>query len=229
MAVGLVFVASSCGLIGMTSPVGAANPHGKPTTTIAGGGGSTTAWQGNGTNSGFCAGFSAGLIGVPPGDQGWLFVLTSPKPGPWELTAKFAHSGTVKVAGTQQGNHGSVQFEVNSLVGDQLLSASSTNGGHNLIVGGCTLGPKGGPYGPSTQPTTVTPTTIPPVKTKGQPASGIAFTPATAPSSVAFTGAELALMFSIGAIAIGVGGVLVLVGRRRRSEPAYARDERERR
>ena len=50
--------------------------------------------------------------------------------------------------------------------------------------------------------------------------------PSTAPSTtssspIAFTGAELALMFTIGAIAIGVGGMLVLVSRRRRSEQAY--------
>ena len=39
----------------------------------------------------------------------------------------------------------------------------------------------------------------------------------TGPSSTAFTGAELALLFTIGAVAIGVGGMLVLVSRRRRS------------
>jgi hypothetical protein len=34
------------------------------------------------------------------------------------------------------------------------------------------------------------------------------------------------LMFTIGAIAIGVGGMLVLVSRRRRSKLAYARGGR---
>ena len=48
----------------------------------------------------------------------------------------------------------------------------------------------------------------------------------TGPSSTAFTGAELALLFTIGAIAIGVGGMFVLVSRRRRAQPAYARDRR---
>jgi hypothetical protein len=33
-------------------------------------------------------------------------------------------------------------------------------------------------------------------------------------------------MFTIGAIAIGVGGMFVLVSRRRRSQPAYARGRR---
>ena len=81
------------------------------------------------------------------------------------------------------------------------------------------------PYGPCTQPITVTPTTAvsttPTVVTPSSTPS-----PSTAPSTaatspIAFTGAELALMFTIGAIAIGVGGMLVLVSRRRRSEQAY--------
>jgi hypothetical protein len=86
------------------------------------------------------------------------------------------------------------------------------------------------PYGPCTQPTTVTPTTAavsttPPVVTRSStPTPSATPSPATSPSSpIAFTGAELALMFTIGAIALGVGGMLVLVSRRRRSEPAYER------
>ena len=88
------------------------------------------------------------------------------------------------------------------------------------------------PYGPCTQPITVTPTTAvsttPTVVTPSPPPSP---SPAPAPSTtssspIAFTGAELALMFTIGAIAIGVGGMLVLVSRRRRSEQAYERGRR---
>ena len=86
------------------------------------------------------------------------------------------------------------------------------------------------PYGPCTQPTTVTPTSVsstgttPTVVTRSSTPSSAAPSPATTPSPpIAFTGAELALMFTIGAIAIGVGGMLVLVSRRRRSELAYER------
>ena len=85
------------------------------------------------------------------------------------------------------------------------------------------------PYGPCTQPITVTPTTAvstTPTVLTPSPSSSPASTPtpSTAPSSpLAFTGAELALMFTIGAIAIGVGGMLVLASRRRRSQPAYER------
>ena len=91
------------------------------------------------------------------------------------------------------------------------------------------------PYGPCTQPTTVTPTTAvsttPTVVTQSStpsstPAPSTASSPTKGPSSTAFTGAELALMFTIGAIAIGVGGMLVLVSRRRRSQPAYERGRR---
>ena len=82
------------------------------------------------------------------------------------------------------------------------------------------------PYGPATQPTTITPTTVAPVVSPSPvlaPSSTAGPSSANGPSSTAFTGAELALLFTIGAIAIGVGGMLVLVTRRRRSEPAYAR------
>jgi len=80
------------------------------------------------------------------------------------------------------------------------------------------------PYGPATQPTTVTPTPV----TPSAPVVGASSVthPSSTPSSTAFTGADLALMFTIGAVAIGVGGMLVLVSRRRRSEPAYVRDRR---
>ena len=75
------------------------------------------------------------------------------------------------------------------------------------------------PYGPCTQPTTVTPTTAvsttPTVVTRSSVPSPSATpptaSPRTGPTSTAFTGAELALMFTIGAIAIGVGGMLVLM------------------
>ena len=64
-------------------------------------------------------------------------------------------------------------------------------------------------YGPATSPATVTPTTAAPV------------TPTTAPA-IAFTGAEIELMVVIGAVAIGTGGTLVLVSRRRRAARVQA-------
>jgi hypothetical protein len=89
------------------------------------------------------------------------------------------------------------------------------------------------PYGPCTQATTVTPTTVSTTGTTVSPSSNPSPSPSTSlstaspattgPSSTAFTGADLALMFTIGAIAIGAGGMLVLVSRRRRSEAAYER------
>ena len=90
------------------------------------------------------------------------------------------------------------------------------------------------PYGPCTQPTTVTPTTVsrrttPTVVTPSSapsPSTALSTAPTSPSSPIAFTGAELALMFTIGAIAIGVGGMLVLVTRRRRSQPAYERSRR---
>jgi hypothetical protein len=64
-------------------------------------------------------------------------------------------------------------------------------------------------YGPATAPATVTPTTAAPT------------TPKTSPA-IAFTGAEIELMVVIAVIAIGAGGTLVLVSRRRRSAPTQA-------
>ena len=227
IAVGLAFIASSCGLIGIgfvsdAGAAGAATPQAKPTTTTtAAGGHTTTSWKGNGTTGGFCDDHTGDQSGIPAGDQGWQFVLTSPDPGPWELTATFANSGTISGPGTQNGNHGSVHFEVISSLGDRLLSASSTNGGNNLVVGSCTLGAStttttACPYGPCTSPTTFTPTTVKPVVSAGQVASSPATAGSNSGGPTAFTGADLALMFTIGAAAVGVGGMLVLVARRRR-------------
>jgi hypothetical protein len=109
-----------------------------------------------------------------------------------------------------------------------LLSATALLGAMLLVSGPAAAATC--PYGPCTQPTTVTPTTAvsttPTVVTRSSTPSPSAASPPTASSPLAFTGAELALMFTIGAIAIGVGGMLVLVSRRRRSQPAYERGRR---
>jgi len=107
-----------------------------------------------------------------------------------------------------------------------LLSATALLGAMLLVSGPAAAATC--PYGPCTQGTTVTPTTVSTTGTTVAPASVTPPSPSTslstAPSSpIAFTGAELALMFTIGAVAIGVGGMLVLVSRRRRSKLAYER------
>ncbi len=101
------------------------------------------------------------------------------------------------------------RMAVNLWVGFLVICASALMGAVLLVSGPASAQPVTTPaYGPVTAGTTVT--TPAPVVT---PAA-----PVTAPSSVAFTGADLALMFTFGAVAIGVGGTLVLVSRRRRSD-----------
>ena len=77
-----------------------------------------------------------------------------------------------------------------------------------LVSGPASAAPTtgGSTYGPATAPATVTPTTAAPA-------------PKTAPA-IAFTGADIELMVVIAAVAIGTGGTLVLVSRRRRSARA---------
>jgi hypothetical protein len=117
--------------------------------------GPTVTWQGNGTTNGFCDNSDEGLTGVPPQSQGWLFILTSPDTGPWMLSATFAQSGPATATGTQMGN-GSVHFVVDTSIGDQLQTASATNGTDNsvLTVSGCTVNSSsptsGGPGGSGT-------------------------------------------------------------------------------
>ncbi len=101
-----------------------------------------------------------------------------------------------------------------------LMLGATASMGAALLVSGPAAAATCPPYGPCTQPTTVTtPTTVTPSSPVVLPSSGVspsAAAPSTTP--IAFTGAELALIFTIGAIAIGVGGMLVLVSRRRRAE-----------
>jgi len=116
--------------------------------------------------------------------------------------------------------------------GGLLMLGASAVLGTVLLVSGPAMAATCPPYGPCTTPTTVTPTTVgasTPVlsPTSATPPSPTPSPTAPAPSSpLAFTGAELALIFTIGAVALGVGGMLVLVTRRRRSEPAYERGRR---
>lgn len=119
----------------------------------------TVTWHGNGTNGGLCSNLNEGLTGVPPGEQGWLFILTSPASGPWALTATFNPGATMTTGGTQMGQ-GSIHFVVYTTVGATLVSASATHGSAHsvLTVSGCTA--NGEPT--TTVPTTTTPTTTTP-------------------------------------------------------------------
>lgn len=157
-------------------------------------------WQGNGTNpDGTCGNLNEGLTGVPSGQQGWLFILTAPAPGPWTLTAEFKSTApnSITAAGMQEGD-GSVHFIVDTAVGDSLQSASATNGTANsvLTVSGCTANtaaaapgttsggtpPTSPPTSPGNSTTPTGPGTSPGSSGTGGPSSG------TAPSSSGTTG-----------------------------------------
>ena len=88
----------------------------------------TVVWSGNGTNDGVCSDIGEfDDLDPGPGEQGWLFILTSPDPGPWTLTATFNPGGVEMASGVQQGN-GSIHFVVYSPADATLVSASATNG-----------------------------------------------------------------------------------------------------
>jgi hypothetical protein len=74
-----------------------------------------------------------------------------------------------------------------------------------------------GPAAPASGSTDVTATTVAPAGPATAPNVFTGAPPAPASGPFGFTGADLALMFTVGAVAIGVGGMLVLVSRRRRS------------
>jgi hypothetical protein len=138
---------------------------------------STTEWDGKGTDeSGACSSVTGSGT-----EQTWHFVLTSPDPGPWELTATFTNSGTKTDTGEQQGG-GAVFFFVTTSAGDTLESASATNGGNNLTVSGCVL--SGGP------PETAPPETAPPETAPPSPPAPTAAPSVPAPVRAAarFTG-----------------------------------------
>ena len=133
----------------------------------------TVQWTGNGTGegtaSGYCSNTNEGLTGVPTNAQGWLFILTSPAAGAWDLTATFADSGTISdVPGTREGD-GSVHFVVDTSIGDRLVSASVTNGTPNsvLTVSGCTVNGTTSGTGSGAGETTTTTTTTTTIRGSG--------------------------------------------------------------
>jgi hypothetical protein len=100
-------------------------------------------WTGNGTNAGLCGQiFQDGS--VQPGEQVWLFILTSPSSSSWALTASF-DDGTSVSGLPPTFTAGSIHFEVTTDAGARLLSASATNGQTNsvLTVSHCTANGEG--------------------------------------------------------------------------------------
>jgi LPXTG-motif cell wall-anchored protein len=122
-------------------------------------------WVGNGTNydkttgEGTCehVGKSDDL-NPGQGQEGWLFILTSPSGSTSQLSFAFdpasaLYDSTSPVDGDKKGN-GSIHFVVYSSIGAKLASATATNGTANsvLTVSHCTDGP----------PADTTPSTPPP-------------------------------------------------------------------
>ncbi len=106
----------------------------------------TVDWTGNGTTNGFCDQIFNDPNGNP-GEQVWLFILTSPSGSSWDLSGVFADSGPFgPIAGDQQGK-GAIHFFVTTSIDDHLLSATATNGSTNsvLTVSHCTTGEEGPP------------------------------------------------------------------------------------
>ncbi len=107
----------------------------------------TVNWDKNGATGGYCNSFENDEKLTPElGQQGWLFVLTSPyDDGPWELTTTFdpaSQQPSNPVSGEQQGQNGAIHFIVYTDEGAQLLSASATNGTEHsvLTVSHCEVG-----------------------------------------------------------------------------------------
>lgn len=96
----------------------------------------TVTWTGNGTTNGQCGSSENLGLTVPPGQQAWLFILTSPGTGPFELTTNLGD-----VSGTQMGD-GSVHFILFTPLDATLTSASAVTGtAHSVLtVSGCQFG-----------------------------------------------------------------------------------------
>jgi hypothetical protein len=145
----------------------------------------TVNWTGGGTTNGLCD--------DPSGSgnlQTWHFVLTSPDPGPWTLTAEFDDAGILTDQGEQQGQGGSVFFFVTTGAGDTLLSASATNGSANsqLTVSDCVLSEGPPPTTEAPPETTAKPpetTAKPPVTTAAPRGAAVPAAPARPPAAVA--------------------------------------------
>ncbi|MBI3342506.1 hypothetical protein HY024_05280 [Candidatus Curtissbacteria bacterium] len=98
----------------------------------------TISWHGNGTTNGLCSSIgNFDDLNPQPGQQGWLFILTSPiATGPYLLTTTFNPSTQTPnnpITGVKKAN-GSVHFVVYTTIGATLVSASATFGTANSIL-----------------------------------------------------------------------------------------------
>jgi len=112
-------------------------------------------WTGNGTTDGACNDVREYADLDPgPGQQGWLFILTSPYDGSGsDLNATFSDGSQGPIAGTYKGGGvGSYHYAVYTAAGATLLAASATNGTENsvLTVSHCEMG-GGGQLGITTE------------------------------------------------------------------------------
>jgi hypothetical protein len=110
----------------------------------------TVTWTGNGTTNGYCNAFiDDPNLNPGPGQQGWLFILSSPFDNTGSNLSFSFDDGTASpptVAGFfQGGGAGSYHFIVYTTLGAKLLSASATNGTQfsNLTVSHCESGGSG--------------------------------------------------------------------------------------
>jgi hypothetical protein len=115
----------------------------------------TVSWTGNGTTDGACSSFENDPdLNPAAGQQGWLFILTSPYDGSGSvLNATFSDGPQGPIAGTYKGGGvGSYHYAVYTTAGAILSDANATNGTlqSNLTVSHCESG-GGGPLGITTE------------------------------------------------------------------------------
>jgi hypothetical protein len=108
------------------------------TTTTTTSAGITVDFEGNGLP---CTPSEHEDLSPGPGQESFLFILTSPAGSTSTLTVETS-AGDVVVQGVQQGG-GSIHFVVTVAAGTEILGASATGGTEqsNLVVSHCELGP----------------------------------------------------------------------------------------
>jgi len=197
----------------------------------------TITWTGNGTTNGMRSNSENLGLTVPDGQQAWLFILTSPGTGSFELTTNLGDA-----TGVQQGD-GSVHFILFSPLNAVLTSASAVTGTDTsvLTVSGCQFGAPASSTTTTTTTTTTSTTSTTTVTSGTTPGnsggtSDVTTSPSTSsisagPSSataspavqsangsgLAFTGANVPALLASGLLLIATGSALVLTSRRRRN------------
>ena len=222
IVIGSVLVAAGA-LARAEQPVTPSGPHDvQPLTTIV--------YTGNGSAEGgntpgpwTCGSFQDDPnINPDPGQTGYLFILTNPGAGPWNLTITFNPGGQQVVPGVQQGN-GSIHFIVYADQGAVITAASASGGtsDSNLTMSHCTQGAlvtTTSSLAEETTTTTVVSTSTSGVSESSVPASVLGETVTVAPAA---TSAQLAFTGGIqwglvaGGIALMIAGASLVVAARR--------------